>query len=58
LKKNIVKENVKADRLVGKYIPNLTAKPFELTKEYFEDVYEITKSEKIKEIIENWENYQ
>lgn len=58
LKKNIVKENVKADRLIGKYIPNLTAKPFELTKEYFEDVYKITKSEKIKEIIENWENYQ
>ena len=58
LKKNIIKENVKADRLIGKYIPNLTAKPFEITKEYFQDVYDLTGSEKVKEILENWEKYQ
>ena len=58
LKKNIVKENVKVDRLIGKYIPNLTAKPFEITKEYFQDVYDLTHSEKIKEILDNWEKYQ
>lgn len=58
LKKNIVKENVKADRLIGKYIPNLTAKPFQITKEYFQDVFELTGSEKVKEILENWEKYQ
>ncbi|KAL2710457.1 Fatty acid synthase subunit beta [Kluyveromyces marxianus] len=55
LMKNVTKENVKADRLVGKYIPNLTAKPFEITKEYFQDVYELTGSEKIKDILDNWE---
>ena len=53
--KNVTKENVKADRLIGKYIPNLTAKPFEITKEYFQDVYELTGSEKIKDILDNWE---
>ncbi|SCU77616.1 LAMI_0A01750g1_1 [Lachancea mirantina] len=58
LKKNIVKENVKADRLIGKYIPNLTAKPFEITKEYFQDVYNLTGSEKIKEVLDNWDSYQ
>ncbi|KAH3899970.1 probable Fatty acid synthase subunit beta [Saccharomycodes ludwigii] len=58
LNKNIVKENVKVDRLVGQYIPNLTAKPFQITKEYFEDVYELTHSEKIKEILDNWEKYE
>ncbi|SCU97468.1 LAFA_0G11584g1_1 [Lachancea sp. 'fantastica'] len=58
LKKNIVKENVNADRLIGKYIPNLTAKPFQITKEYFQDVYELTGSEKVKEILDNWEKYQ
>lgn len=58
LKKNIVKENVKADRLIGKYIPNLTAKPFEITKEYFQDVYDLTGSEQIKEILDNWAKYE
>ncbi|KAH3663945.1 hypothetical protein WICMUC_005884 [Wickerhamomyces mucosus] len=58
LEKNILKENVKTDRLIGKYIPNLTAKPFEVTKEYFQDVYELTKSDKIKDVLDNWEKYQ
>lgn len=58
LQKNILKENVKVDRLVNKYIPNLTAKPFELTKEYFQNVYDLTGSEKIKNILDNWESYQ
>ncbi|AMD19951.1 HCL200Cp [Eremothecium sinecaudum] len=58
LKKSVVKENIKADRLVGKYIPNLTAKPFEITKEYFQEVYDLTGSEKIKEVLDNWEKYQ
>ncbi|EDO18703.1 hypothetical protein Kpol_1055p60 [Vanderwaltozyma polyspora DSM 70294] len=57
LERNILKENVKPKRLIGKYIPNLTAKPFEITKEYFQDVYELTGSEKIKNIIDNWESY-
>ena len=58
IKGSILKENVKADRLIGKYIPNLTAKPFELTKEYFQDVYDLTGSEKIKSILDNWEKYE
>lgn len=58
LEKNILKENVKPHKLIGKYIPNLTAKPFEVTKEYFQDVYELTKSDKIKEVLDNWEKYQ
>ncbi|KAI5956395.1 FAS1 [Candida jiufengensis] len=56
--KKIPKSSIKPHDLIGKYIPNLTAKPFELTKEYFENVYELTKSEKIKKIIDNWENYE
>ncbi|CAL9729237.1 fatty acid synthase subunit beta [Monosporozyma unispora] len=58
LNKNVIKENVKADKLIGKYIPNLTAKPFELTKEYFQNVYDLTGSERIKTILDNWESYQ
>lgn len=58
LEKNILKENVKVDKLTGKYIPNLTAKPFEVTKEYFEDVYRLTNSENIKAVLDNWDKYQ
>jgi fatty acid synthase subunit beta len=44
--------------LIGKYIPNVTARPFELTKEYFEDVYRLTNSPRIGHILANWEKYQ
>lgn len=56
--KKIPQSSVKPDDLIGRYIPNLTAKPFEITKEYFQDVYELTGSEKIKSIIDNWESYE
>ena len=44
--------------MVGKYIPNVTARPFELTKEYFEDVYRLTNSPRIGNILANWEKYE
>lgn len=58
LKKNVKKENVRPERLIGKYLPNLTAKPFAITKEYFQNVYELTGSEQIKEVLENWEKFE
>ncbi|ODV82972.1 hypothetical protein CANARDRAFT_30438 [[Candida] arabinofermentans NRRL YB-2248] len=58
LVKKIPKSAVKPASLIGKYIPNLTAKPFQLTKEYFEDVYQLTGSEKIKAVLDNWEHYE
>lgn len=56
--KKIPKSSVKPKDLIDKYIPNLTAKPFQITKEYFEEVYELTKSEKIKSIIDRWDEYE
>ena len=47
LMKKIVKSSIDPSKLVGKYIPNVTAKPFQLTKEYFEDVYKLTNSPRI-----------
>ncbi|ODV58075.1 tetrafunctional fatty acid synthase subunit FAS1 [Ascoidea rubescens DSM 1968] len=58
LEKKVPKSAIKPTNLIGKYIPNLTAKPFEITKEYFEEVYELTRSEKIRSIIANWESYE
>jgi malonyl CoA-acyl carrier protein transacylase len=48
---------IKPKTLVGKYIPNLVAKPFELTKEYTELVLEATRggSTRLAKIVRNWE---
>ncbi|KAL1865422.1 hypothetical protein VTK73DRAFT_5266 [Phialemonium thermophilum] len=58
LLKKINKTTIDPAKLVGKYIPNVTAKPFALTKEYFEDVYRLTNSPRIGHILANWEQYQ
>ncbi|KAI9703508.1 MAG: beta subunit of fatty acid synthetase [Bogoriella megaspora] len=58
LLKKINKTSIDPNKLVGKYIPNVTAKPFALTKEYFEDVYRLTNSPKIANILANWEKYE
>jgi fatty acid synthase subunit beta len=58
LLKKIHKTSIDPSKLIGKYIPNVTAKPFELTKEYFEDVYRLTNSPKIGNILANWEKYE
>lgn len=58
LLKKINKTSIDPSKLVGKYIPNVTAKPFELTKEYFEDVYRLTNSPRIGNILANWDKYE
>nr|POE78610.1 fatty acid synthase subunit beta [Quercus suber] len=58
LLKKINKTSIDPSKLVGKYIPNVTARPFELTREYFEDVYRLTNSPKIGNILANWEKYE
>lgn len=58
LQKKILKSSIDPSKLVGKYIPNVTAKPFQLTKEYFEDVYKLTNSPKIGQVLANWDKYE
>lgn len=58
LLKKINKTTIDPGKLVGKYIPNVTARPFEITREYFEDVYRLTNSPRIKDVLANWESYQ
>ena len=53
LLKKIIKTTIDPSKLVGKYIPNVTAKPFELTKEYFEEVYRLTNSPRIGSVLAN-----
>lgn len=58
LLKKINKTTIDPSKLIGKYIPNVTARPFELTKEYFEDVYRLTNSPKIGNVLANWDKYE
>ena len=57
LLKKINRTTIDPSKLVGKYIPNVTAKPFELTKEYFEEVYRLTNSPRIGNVLANWDKY-
>ncbi|KAI2628007.1 fatty acid synthase beta subunit [Hypomontagnella submonticulosa] len=56
LLKNLDEKSIDPEQLVGKYIPNLTARPFELTRDYFEYVHEMTQSPRIGKVLEGWSN--
>lgn len=47
----IKRENVDPKQLIGKYIPNLTGMPFEISRAYFEEVGRLTGSEEIERIL-------
>ncbi|KAI8805920.1 hypothetical protein BJ742DRAFT_774644 [Cladochytrium replicatum] len=42
--------------LAGKYIPNLTAEPFSLSKSYITNVHELTHSTWLKEVLDGWDD--
>lgn len=41
--------------LIGKYVPNLVAKPFEVTKEYTQIIYDQTSSPRLDKILKSWD---
>ncbi|GMM50358.1 tetrafunctional fatty acid synthase subunit [Starmerella bacillaris] len=55
LSKRISKDAIEPSSLEGKYIPNLTAQPFKVSKEYFQTVYDLTGSPECKRVIDNWD---
>lgn len=55
LQESLNLDRVSPQRLVGKYIPNITGSPFAISREYFESVYQITKSEALKDVLDNWD---
>ncbi|MCJ1282192.1 beta subunit of fatty acid synthetase [Xylographa opegraphella] len=58
LERYIQRENVCVKRLTGKYIPNLTARPFEVSKEYFEEVGRLTGSAVVERVLSEWHQYE
>ncbi|KAI6353196.1 hypothetical protein MCOR25_009120 [Pyricularia grisea] len=48
-------ERVRASQLVGKYVPNVTGRPFEISRDYFEQVAALTGSKRIKAVLTDWD---
>ncbi len=55
LSKRINIEAIRPNLLIGRYIPNLIAKPFELSKEYAEIIFNQTDSPRLERVLKNWE---
>ena len=55
LGKKINPLHLNPDMLVGRYIPNLIAKPFEVTKEYAQIIYDQTSSPRLDKVLRKWD---
>jgi fatty acid synthase subunit beta len=55
LSKKVSASHLNPDMLIGKYIPNLVAKPFDVTREYAQLIYDQTSSPRIDKVLKNWE---
>ncbi|KAJ3021482.1 3-oxoacyl-[acyl-carrier-protein] synthase [Thoreauomyces humboldtii] len=56
LRKKLEARFINVNLLVGKYIPNLTAEPFSLSKSYFEKVRNLTRSSLLEEVLSAWDD--
>ena len=54
----LVPTDLDADRLVGRYVPNLVARPFELTPEFARAILDVVPSEPVRAIVEDWAAWQ
>ncbi|CAE6423597.1 unnamed protein product [Rhizoctonia solani] len=55
LSKKINPLHLNPDLLIDKYIPNLIAKPFDVTKEYAQIIYDQTSSPRLDKVLTNWD---
>ena len=54
----IQKGKVDVSKLVGKWIPNITGKPFGISKSDFEELENVTGSSRIGEVLARWEEFE
>lgn len=55
LSKKVNPAHFNSELLVGRYVPNLTAEPFQITKAYAEKIHNQTMSPKLSKILKNWD---
>ncbi|KAL0065236.1 fatty acid synthase alpha subunit Lsd1 [Marasmius tenuissimus] len=58
LSKKINPAHLNPDVLIGKYIPNLIAKPFDVTREYAQIIYDQTSSPRLDKVLKKWDQDQ
>ncbi|TIC66451.1 hypothetical protein E3Q02_01872 [Wallemia mellicola] len=56
LSQKIDAKDLNPDMLIGKYIPNLVAKPFEISKPYIEMIYNQTNSPRLEKVLSGWDS--
>ncbi|KAG8905251.1 3-oxoacyl-[acyl-carrier-protein] synthase [Tulasnella sp. 403] len=56
LSKKINPVHINPDLLVGKYVPNLIAEPFQITREYAQKIYDQTSSPRLDKVLKSWES--
>jgi fatty acid synthase subunit alpha len=55
LSKKINPDTLNPDMLVGKYVPNLIAKPFAVSREYAQIIHDPTSSPRLDKVLQKWE---
>jgi len=55
LSKKIDPTHLNPDVLIGKYIPNLIAKPFDISREYSQIIYDQTSSPRLDKVLRKWD---
>ena len=55
LSKKINVTLINPDTLIGKYVPNLVAVPFQVTQEYAQMIYDQTSSPRLDKVLKNWD---
>ncbi|KAL0953237.1 hypothetical protein HGRIS_004490 [Hohenbuehelia grisea] len=55
LSKKIRADHLNPDMLVGKYIPNLVARPFDVSQEYAQLIYDQTSSPRLDKVLKKWD---
>ncbi|MDO4899659.1 type I polyketide synthase [Actinomyces sp.] len=53
----LIPTDLDTDRLVGRYVPNLVARPFELTREFAQAILQVVPSEPVRSIVDDWEQW-
>ena len=56
LSKKINAAHLNPDTLIGKYVPNLVAQPFEVSKDYVQLVYDRTLSARLDKVLRKWDS--
>ncbi|KAJ2079283.1 fatty acid synthase alpha subunit Lsd1 [Coemansia sp. RSA 988] len=55
LQSKIKRQHVSVDKLCGRYIPNLTARPFQVSEKYIRDVLELTNSAPLAGLLDTFD---